>query len=173
MTGDKQEDKSSVGLAAMQCHTPRPSTNTRCKKRKLETQEVVLPEENEPEESCQDHVANSLPTNEEKSFKSILEQNRRLKNRVISLQAIAKEKKNKLKQVSRKVNKLEQVLEGERAQKQVAKRADGAENDEMDSEVEEDVPEEDEPEDPIYEVEEDDDNSESEEETHVDEESAG
>ena len=58
MTGDKQENKSSVGLAAMQCHTPRPSTNTRCKKRKLETQEVVLPEENEPEESCQDHVAN-------------------------------------------------------------------------------------------------------------------
>ena len=71
------------------------------------------------------------------------------------------------------VNKLEQVLEGERDQKQVAKRADGAENDEMDSEVEEDVPEEDEPEDPIYEVEEDDDNSESEEETHVDEESSG
>ena len=64
-------------------------------------------------------------------------------------------------------------MEGERAQKQVANGAVCAENDEMDSELEEDIPEEDEPEDPIYEVEEDDDNSESEEESHVDEESSG
>ena len=70
------------------------------------------------------------------------------------------------------VNKLEQILEGQRAQKQIANGGDGAENDEMDSEVE-DIPEEDEREDPIYDVEEDDDNGESEEEAHVDEESSG
>ena len=35
MTGDKQEDESSMGLAAMQCHTQRPSTNTQCKKGSL------------------------------------------------------------------------------------------------------------------------------------------
>ena len=64
-------------------------------------------------------------------------------------------------------------MEGERAQKQIANRADCAENNEIDSEVEEDIPEEDEPEDPIYEVEEDDDNSESEEESYEDEESSG
>ena len=63
MTGEKQEERSSVALGAMQCPTPRPSTNTRCKKRKLETQEVVLPEENEPEEGCQDHVTNVWPFN--------------------------------------------------------------------------------------------------------------
>ena len=71
------------------------------------------------------------------------------------------------------VNKLEQILEGQQAQKQIPNGGDGAENDEMDSEVEEDIPEENEREDRIYEVEEDDDNDESEEEAHVDEESSG
>ena len=60
MTGEKQE-RASMGFGERQC--PIPSTNTRCKKRKLETvetQEVVRPEENEPEEGCQDHVKNFL-----------------------------------------------------------------------------------------------------------------